>query len=141
MRTQALDYDTNAEGDKSGIKCTDKEKKTIQSAAAETDINLIVKRMGLGQAAPVTTKMPIADDYDEVYDYRTALERVMQAERAFMELPAATRYRFENDPQKLMDFLEDPGNGKEAVALGLATARVVAPEAPKEGQKPKDAPK
>lgn len=132
MRTQALLYDTVAESDKSGVKCTLKEKRTIESAAEETDINVIVKRMGLGHAPPITAKLPMVGDFEKVFDYRTALEVVKDAEDAFNQLPAAVRHRFENDPGKLLEFMDDERNTKEAVALGLAVLREPPAEPPKD---------
>jgi len=138
LRTQALDYGTNAASDESGIKCEDKSL-AIQSAKDDADINIIVRRMGLGQAAPVTARMPMQGDFDEIFDYRTALERVQSAERAFMQLPPQLRAQLENDPANLLPFIQDPRNAKELVRLGLAVPRPQ--EAPKEAEKPKDAPK
>jgi len=123
VRTQALDYDVKAASDACGVKCTAKEGRTIQSAAADTDINIIVKRMGMGQQAPITAKLPMQGDFEEIFDYRTALTRIQAADEAFMQLPSHVRYRFENDPGKLLEFMDDPKNAKEAVALGLAVLR------------------
>lgn len=36
-----------------------------------------------------------------------------------MDLPAKVRSRFENDPQKFLEFCSDPKNRDEAVSLGL----------------------
>jgi hypothetical protein len=36
-----------------------------------------------------------------------------------MALPANIRSRFDNDPAKLIDFMENPANREEAESLGL----------------------
>lgn len=139
MRDQSLNYDTNKAGDASGVRCTKAESRTIQSAAEDCDINVIVKRMGLGQAAPITAKLPMQGDFTEVADYRDALHLVRAADEAFMQLPAATRFRFDNDPAKLLEFIDDPNNAKEAVTLGLAVLRT--PPADPAPKAPPDEPK
>lgn len=137
MRDQSLNYDTNKEGDKSGVRCTMKERKTIDSAAEDCDINIIVKRMGIGQPPPLTARLPMQGDFEEAMDFRAAQDVVIAAQEAFNQLPASTRARFGNDPAQLLDFMDDPKNGKEAVALGLAVLREPAPvlDAPKEEPK------
>lgn len=52
-------------------------------------------------------------------DFKTMVDRVMEARRMFNELPANVRKRFENDPGKLLEFMEDGANRQEAIDLGL----------------------
>lgn len=57
-------------------------------------------------------------------DYQDFRERVQDAMSDFQMLPSALRNRFDNNPAKLIDFVNDVKNYDEAVSLGL----VVKPE-------------
>ena len=58
-------------------------------------------------------------DYTEVNEYQESLNLVMDAQRAFAELPSIIRGKFENDPGKFMEFVTNPANKDEIKALGL----------------------
>jgi len=60
------------------------------------------------------------DDVSGFVDYRTAIEQVQRAEEAFLKLPALVRTKFDNDPAKFLDFVDDPKNLDELRSLGLA---------------------
>jgi len=64
------------------------------------------------------------EDVSGFVDFRTALEQVKRADEAFMQLPAAVRTRFDNDPALFLDFVDDPKNVDELVQMGLATRPV-----------------
>lgn len=51
--------------------------------------------------------------------------RVKQAEMAFMTLPADIRYRFDNQPNKMIEFLQNPANADEAKSLFYVTVAPV----------------
>lgn len=114
-----------------GLKCEDVSR-ARQEFAEESDINTIVERFGLtGELPAEPVSVPISVDYTEVVtDYRTALDMVIQADKAFMALPAKTRERFGNDPQQLMLFVQDKENLDEARKLGIAVPAPVAPAPP-----------
>ncbi|AXH77064.1 MAG: internal scaffolding protein [Microviridae sp.] len=136
MRTQALEEYGPKESDQYGLNCKDKSL-AIQSASEETDINVIVKRMGLGQQPPMTARVPLTGDFLEAGDYRSSLDAVKAAEAAFNQLPADVRYRFKNDPGAFLEFFNDEANHDEAVKLGLAVpSSPPIVEAPKDGEKP-----
>lgn len=97
---------------------------TKQSFRDEVDINEIVRRFGLtGQLPGADNRVPEYGDFVDIPDYQTALNAVIEAESAFMALPALVRKRFANSPQALLDFVADPGNYDEALRLGLAVKR------------------
>jgi phage internal scaffolding protein len=100
---------------------------TVQSQAAETDINLIVKRFGVTGELPMNRRVPLNLAYYENVDYRECLDAVRNAERAFGDLPATIRERFHNDPGALVQFMNDASNLDEARALGI-----LPPAAPQE---------
>lgn len=73
-------------------------------------------------------------DFSDIGDYHTALNEVQQAQEMFMSLPASMRERFQNDPGRLIAFVEDPQNLDQAVELGLVQKPLGAiPEAIAEG--------
>lgn len=56
-------------------------------------------------------------------DYKTMLDTVLEAKRNFKELPSNIRKRFDNNPEKLLAFMENPANRDEAIKLGLIDGR------------------
>jgi phage internal scaffolding protein len=107
---------------------------TVQSFAAECDINNIISRACAGaDITHVSARVAQYGDFSSVPSYREALDLVSRAEGLFMELDPKIRERFANDPARMIDFLQDPANRPEAVRLGLVVAQAVvpAPDAPK----------
>lgn len=120
-------YSMEAASDASGLRCLDSSR-AIQSARDECDINTIVRNFGLTGQLPDEVRVPMSGDFSDVLDYQTALNAVIAADGAFMELPAAIRARFDNNPQKLMEFIADRGNLDEARKLGLLKPAQAEPE-------------
>lgn len=94
--------------------------RTQQQFKDECDINVIVERFGITGQLPEHVRVPVDGDFTGVTDFQSALNLVMEAERAFMEFPANVRERFQNDPGQLVAFVSDPGNLEEARKLGIA---------------------
>lgn len=90
-----------------------------QQFKEECDINEIVRRFGLTGQMPTTVRTPMIGDFTGVVDYQSALNAVIKARDDFMALPGEVRERFLHDPQRLMDFMNDPKNRDEAVKIGL----------------------
>lgn len=67
------------------------------------------------------------EDVSEIPDYQTALNHVKAADEAFLRLPPLVRTKFDNDPAKFLDFVDDPKNMDELRALGLANPKVESP--------------
>lgn len=95
--------------------------KTKQSFKQECDINEILKRAKNGQdiSKLVNNRVARYGDFTNVPDYRDALDMVNRAEGMFMQLDAKVRERFNNDPGRMISFLQDPANRDEAIKLGL----------------------
>lgn len=95
---------------------------TKQSEKDACDINNIVRmhmRNGEDPARyPVLLSASVAD-FSEVGDYHSALNEVVAAQEAFYSLPAELRTRFDNDPGKLLDFINDDRNRDKAIEYGL----------------------
>lgn len=100
---------------------------TQQHFKDDTDINIILKRNpDITQCQYVNHRgQATYGDFSDVAEYRDALDRVLEAEEQFAELPSDVRDRFANDPAQFLDFVLNPDNGDELVKMGLATSRPV----------------
>lgn len=103
--------------------------KAVQSLEKETNINQIVKRMEKGQMLDTLRDEGRFEDVSEFNGLADAIIKVQNANNMFMELPAEVREKFGHNPVKLIDFLADDKNRKEAEDLGL-----VNPKPPKAGE-------
>ena len=93
---------------------------TKQAFKSECDINNIMRKWrNTGVITHIRNSAGQYGDFSSVSDYQSALNAVMDAQDSFMALPSQLRSRFENDPAKLLSFLQDPANKAEAIALGL----------------------
>lgn len=133
-----FNYDTNGDGDASGLCCEDKSR-ALQSAAEECDINTIVRRFHLTGQLPENVRAPVFGDFDGVFDYQSAMNAVRAAQESFMAMPPEVRARFGNDPGELVAFCSDEANRSEAEKLGLLVPPLEAegPQAPTGAPAPK----
>lgn len=101
---------------------------TKQAFKAECDINTIMEKYARDGLLDHVSKYEgqYADVSAEV-DYQMALETIFRAEEAFMSLPAKIRTKFDNDPQRFLEFVEDPSNHEEMIELGLRKKGEVSP--------------
>jgi len=113
----AFNYDVDQASDEAGIKCP--ESMAQQQFKEEVDINTIVDRFGLTGEMPENFRMPVSGDFTGITDFHSAMNTVRQAEEAFMSVPAELRAEFNNDPGRLMAFVEDDKNRARAIELGL----------------------
>lgn len=96
--------------------------KTLQSDMELADINAIMARYektGVIIDPKGVERKPHYGDFTGISDYHAALSTVRQAERVFNALPASIRNKFDNDPQKMIDFVADAANNEELIRLGL----------------------
>lgn len=113
-------YDLAQASNDSGLDCScDGAGRTKQSFAEEADINVLIRRFGIGGPFPQGVRMPTYGDFTGVTDYQQALNAIGQADRSFMALPAHVRSRFGNDPGAFVAFCSDEANREEAIKLGL----------------------
>ena len=97
-----------------------------QSFKDECDINRIVKKwQSDGVITHVNKFMGDYGDFTNTDDYQSSLNMVMAAQASFLELPAAVRREFDNDPGTFLAFVQNPANSEKLVALGLAYAKPV----------------
>jgi phage internal scaffolding protein len=111
-------YDLDAASNESGLGCEDPSL-AQQHFKEECDINTILQKFNITGLLPENPLSPRYGDFTGISDYHTALNRVIAAQDEFDGLPAQIRARFENDPEQLINFLEDENNRPEAEALGL----------------------
>jgi phage internal scaffolding protein len=85
---------------------------------------------------PRSMKKPLFADVSNAIPYREALDIVLSAEEQFNQIPASIREKFRNNPQEMINFLQNPSNDEEAIKLGLKQ-----PRKPVEGLKIQEASK
>lgn len=91
----------------------------------ECDINVIIERFGVTGELPSTPVSPQYGDFSGVTDYHSALNQINATMDDFMALPAKLRVRFDHDPVKLLEFLQNDQNRDEAIHLGLIDGQLV----------------
>ena len=93
---------------------------TKQSFKDESDINILMSRF---ERTGVPPEIPgrIANflDVTGFTNYHDAMNQVVRANEAFMCLDAEIRSKFDNDPGKFLDFVDNPENRDECVKLGI----------------------
>lgn len=112
-------YDPNVASDEAGLECLDPSL-AIQSQKDDADINTIVRNFGITGKMPENVRLPSYGDFEFVGSYQDALHAVREADASFMQLPADVRSKFENNPQRFLEFVSDPANADEMRNLGLA---------------------
>jgi len=93
---------------------------TKQSFTKECDINNIMAKYQKTGAIDHVTKHEASYGFASSDDFQTSLEIVAKGRDMFNELPSSIRTKFENDPAKFLDFVQDNNNQAEMVELGLA---------------------
>lgn len=123
LRTEN-NYDMDAATLETGVDCSVEPSRTMQQFAEECDINEIVRKFGITGQMPDNLRMPSPADFtDAITDFQTAMDAVVAAQNAFLEVPGELRARFDHDAGKLMAWLDDPENQAEAVKLGFSVPR------------------
>lgn len=111
-------YDSDMLSLETSLECKD-ESLTEQEHAEEADINYIADRFMRTGEIPQVLNLPTAGDFSGIFDFQSAMNTIVQAKQEFMNLPAKTRARFENDPAQLIAFVQDETNREEAIKLGF----------------------
>lgn len=110
-RSVLFNYDRDQVSFETGLRCEDPSL-AVQSQAEEADINVIVKRFGVTGMLPESVRIPQYGDFTGPSDFQSSMEYVAAAQSAFMELPAALRAEFNNDPGEFLAYAEDPANAE-----------------------------
>lgn len=97
---------------------------TKQAFMPECDINNIIKKFEkTGMVNHLNEKQPFYGDVSNIASYADAINIVQEAEDLFMKMSPGIREKFNNDPEKMIAFLNDPKNIDEAIKLGMASKR------------------
>lgn len=92
---------------------------TEQHHAKMCDINNIIKKYGKDMVMQNVDIMDGELNNITGLDYKTAMDIVANAQSGFEAMPSEIRNKFDNDPSKLLDFVQNPANVEEARNLGL----------------------
>lgn len=109
---------------KHSIDFKDCKSRTLQSDAYAADINNILKKYQKTGILPDLIKQnPRYGDFSEVPQYQDALNVVQMANDQFNSLEAHVRRRFDNNPEKFLEFMHNGDNIEEMIKMGLATRK------------------
>lgn len=124
--------------DRSAFVCTGPSM-TEQSHKDSCDINVLMARYEkMGDIPLGRDGQPFFGDFTNASDFHAMQNKVIETQASFDMLPADLRKKFDHDPGKLLDFISDPSNLKDAINLGLLKAEdlelspVVVKEIPEE---------
>jgi len=99
---------------------SDKPSMTQQQFKNQCDINQILKKFEkTGMISHLNNYKGNYADFSNIKDFQTNLNSVINAQSAFDALPSNIRKRFGNNPNNLIEFVQDNSNYKEALKLGL----------------------
>lgn len=115
-------YDTDVDSFTSGLDCSNDPGETQQHMKDECDINVLVNTFARTGIIPGAEIPAMEFAIDDVVDYQTAMNALIDTQRAFEALPSAVRERFSNDPHELLQFVGSEANRQEAISLGLVPA-------------------
>lgn len=86
------------------------------------DVNAIMRKyqkVGIGYNQLPPNTQGLYGDFSKSKTYQESVQAAIDVQDSFATLPSTIRKRFENDPQQLINFLNDKNNRAEAIALGL----------------------
>lgn len=93
---------------------------TDQSYKESTDAKQIVKTfLKTGVLTNINHIEGKYADVSEVQDLYENMTKIKQVQKYFMDLPAEIRKKFDNDPQKMLEFVVDDNKEQEQIDLGL----------------------
>lgn len=86
----------------------------------EADINLIMDRFKKSGVFPTNGKTPMYMDTTQIPNLQTAMQVMIEAEKAFLALPAKIRKEFDNNPMQFVEYASDVKNLDKLREWGLA---------------------
>lgn len=92
---------------------------TEQAHKDTCDINKIIERFDRDGIISHVSKFEGKFGDLSGADFKEMMDQVTNAQSLFDELPVNIRNRFENSPEKLLTFMDEPGNRQEAIELGM----------------------
>lgn len=101
---------------------------TQQSEKDSTDINFIVKQYcECGVCPSCNVHQPLSEDMlaMSTQTFQEVMQQQAHLTNAFNELPANVRKKFDYNPLKMLEFVENPNNRDECVNLGLLKSDII----------------
>jgi phage internal scaffolding protein len=95
---------------------------TEQSHKASTDINNIVNKYARTGVLEHRNEYRGEYGFCDGKTFQEAMFTVQKARDMFNELPSHVRQKFDQNPAKFLDFVQNPENAKQMVEMGLATS-------------------
>lgn len=92
---------------------------TEQNVKAQCDVNNIIKRYDRSGVLTHITNIEAKFGDMTGADFQAMQNQVATARSMFSSLPAEIRNRFDNEPSKLLEFMEHEENRDEAIKMGL----------------------
>ncbi len=92
---------------------------TQQQFADSCNINNIVSDFNRTGRVPIHKGEAKYGDFSEVGTFQESLERVEAIKKDFRSLPAKIRDVFKNNPDNMVQFMDNPENNEKAIELGL----------------------
>jgi len=96
--------------------------KTKPEFKESCDINHILNKYQKTGQLPIMQKTPLYEDFSSVPDYQGSLNIIIKAEEQFNNLPSDIRKKFENDPSKFLEFVDNKDNSEAMIKMGLKEA-------------------
>lgn len=120
----ATNLDAKKRSDDNSIFIDVSETRTDQSFVKDCDIaSIMAKFIKTGVIDHTNRYQGDYSDFGDSQDYHASLNAVLAADDMFMSLPAEVRIKFDNNPGRFLDFVDDPKNMDEMVQMGLAVPR------------------
>lgn len=94
--------------------------RTKQEFREDCDVNVIIRRFTRTGTLPQPTQTPRFVDAANLPDLQGAMHIMIEAEKAFMSLPAIVRKEFDNSPHKFVEFATKAENLDKLREWGLA---------------------
>ena len=92
---------------------------TKQWHKKECDINQIMAKYQKSGIITHVNKHELNYGFATSSDLHESLNMIQYANEMFADLPSKARAKFENEPGKFLDFVQDPNNQSELYDLGL----------------------
>lgn len=132
-------FNTNYQRPPNVVVVFEKPSLTSQQFKDEADVNYLIQRYkatgtfydALNTAGRLK-RMPQFGDFADIGDFAEQQAKILEVYDLFNALPAEMRARFGNNPAAYVEFVGNPANTKQAIAMGLLAepAAPVTPAAP-----------
>ncbi len=92
---------------------------TEQSHLDQCDVNKIIRKYDRDGIITHVSRFEAKFGDMTGMDFKTMSDKIANAQSMFNELPVEIRNRFDNNPENLLTFMEDPENREEAIKLNI----------------------